>query len=115
MFGLNVDLLRDRGIARPKVYLRGKGMSNGGVEQWMAGQMKRVELRVLFEVCVELGCTPNDLLVLRGDARVPVGHVLEGLRPVGGPSAEEVLRGMTVEELREWKKAAKAALPPEEG
>jgi len=101
MFKLNTMLLRDKGIRKPKAYLRGFGLGHVSAQRWEDGQLAQLNLEALWKVCLDLNCTPNDLLVPAG--ALPEGHSLAGLRPDEGPDALTLLQGMTGGELRALK------------
>jgi DNA-binding Xre family transcriptional regulator len=93
--------LRNKGL-KPKGYLSGLGMRSDSTGLWLAGRLSRVHLRVLFDMCRDLNCTPNDLLVVgAGDLEgLGEGHALRKLAErEAGPTVPEMLKGLSPEEL----------------
>lgn len=105
MFKLNEGLLKDRGIRGVKNYVMLRGMNNQTVVKWLAGRVRVLSLDVLWRMCRDLNCTPNDLLVPREDVvkELPEGHALRKLVREAEPEIGELVGRLTVEELAALK------------
>lgn len=105
MLRLNVALLRDKGIGAPMFYLSKMGMGHRTAKRWVRGEIEQLNMMVLYKVCVDLNCTPNDLLVpVGGGAGLPEGHALLGLVRPEGVDVITLLRGLKAEEIEALKR-----------
>ena len=63
MLTYNFDrIFKARGIERPFTYLRKAGFSDNFATKIKNNRVKRLNLELIERLCLELHCTPNDLM-----------------------------------------------------
>ncbi|MBU2913985.1 MULTISPECIES: helix-turn-helix domain-containing protein [Reichenbachiella] len=80
MLKLNIDYLtRLRGISKNFTYLTKLGLSYNISQRLSTGNVKSINLGHLEKICLDLRCTPNDLLEWHADQSVSSDHPLHTL------------------------------------
>jgi DNA-binding Xre family transcriptional regulator len=93
-----------RNIIHPTAYLIKIGINSATASKMLRGDAVQLNFRQLTTLCLNLNCTPNDLLALR-EMQLPEHHALKTIRPLVPDQAlisvNEWLAGKTVEEVQE--------------
>ena len=93
-----------RNIIHPTAYLIKIGINSATASKMLRGDAVQLNFRQLTTLCLNLNCTPNDLLAVR-DMQLPEHHALKAIRPLVPDQAlisiNEWLAGKTVEEVQE--------------
>jgi len=55
-------IFKARGIERPFTYLRKAGFSDNFATKAKNNRVKRLNLEIIERLCIQLHCTPNDLM-----------------------------------------------------
>jgi DNA-binding Xre family transcriptional regulator len=97
--------LAARNIIHPTAYLIKLGINSKTAHNMLKGKAVQLNFIQLTKLCVDLNCTPNDILALR-DMNLQAGHELNKLKSIDStlPNVEQWLKGKTIEEVRELLK-----------
>lgn len=97
-------VLAARNIVHPTAFLMKIGINNTMASKMLRGDAVQLNFRQLTTLCLNLNCTPNDLLALR-DLQLPEQHALKALRPLvteeSAMSIQDWLATKTIEEVQE--------------
>lgn len=73
---LNIEqMVKSRGITRPHSYLMRCGISRHVASDIVNGRMRKLDLHVLFRLCVAFRCTVGDLLVVENATEAELLHM----------------------------------------
>lgn len=73
---LNIGpLVKSKGITRPHSYLMRCGITRRVATALLAGKTKKIDLHVLFRLCVAFRCTVSDLLVVENATEAELTHM----------------------------------------
>lgn len=99
-------ILVARNILHPSAFLIKIGINNGTANKMLKGEAVQINFRQMTILCMNLNCTPNDLLALRDLSPVP-GHQLEKLQKLEDPIINPLaaFAGMGLQELKDLEKA----------
>ena len=98
MLVLNLErLLRLRGISYGVSYLMNHGYTEGEARHLLNGKPKMLRLSMLTRLSETFQCTPNELFDWNGEA----GHVLSTLRKTETPNIQQLLDGMSPQEIED--------------
>jgi len=97
-------VLAARNIIHPTAFLIKIGINNATAYKMLRGDAVQLNFRQLTTLCLNLNCTPNDLLALR-EMELPEQHALNALHPLVPNEAiisiNDWLATKTVEEVQE--------------
>ena len=98
-------ILAARNIRHPASFLIKIGINNNTANKMLKGEAVQINFRQLTTLCMNLNCTPNDLLALRDLSPAP-GHQLEKLQKVADPIINPLatFAGMSLQELKDLEK-----------
>lgn len=100
-------ILAARNILHPIAFLIKIGISNNTARKMLRGDAVQLSFRQLTQLCMNLNCTPNDLLALR-HMELPAHHALRAIKPLLAEeeriNVTEWLAGKSIEEIRELMK-----------
>ena len=95
-------MLAARNILHPSAYLTKMGINSKTTTRMLKGEAVQGNFRQLTTLCVNLSCTPNDLLVLR-KMNLPENHPLNQLRKIDAEvkNPNTYFDGKTLQEIEE--------------
>lgn len=97
-------VLTARNIMHPTAFLIKIGVNNAMANKMLRGDAVQINFRQLTTLCLNLNCTPNDLLAIR-KMELPEHHALNALHPLAPDEAiisiSDWLATKTVEEVQE--------------
>ncbi len=109
MLALNLrNVIKDRGHQNPTAYLVKIGFTYYMASRLLNSKKKSINFAELEKICLELKCTPNDLLCYMPPPRtvLPQGHPLLNLRiEKNAGSIEDMLGQLPYDKLKEIREA----------
>ncbi|MFN0032119.1 MAG: helix-turn-helix domain-containing protein [Flavobacteriales bacterium] len=107
MLHLNTTYLAQKG--KPRVILTKAGASNTTSANLVRRAIRSFDLRLLTKLCIELNCTPNDLLTYTPSAHVklPENHPLNALLPKEQVNIIASLGTLTTEQIQQIQQIIK--------
>jgi len=107
-----------RNIANPYATMVKWGLSYNTAWRIYQGQVSRIDLAHIERLCINLNCTPNDIIEWypQKDAPKLPNHPLQALRPkTDAPSLGQMLSDFPVEKLEELGKFIQEQKAQKEG
>ena len=102
-----LPIMNARNIQTPFTFLLKIGISNSTASKMLKGKAVQVNFDQLTKLCLNLNCTPNDIMALRY-LTVPENHALKVMRKLESheeeKSVKEWMSGKSVAEVREMMK-----------
>jgi len=99
-----MPVFKSRNIQYPFSFLVEIGMSNSTASKMLKGEAVQINFTQLTKLCLNLNCTPNDIMALRY-LPIPENHALKVIRKLESheeeKSVKEWMIGKSVEEVRE--------------
>jgi DNA-binding Xre family transcriptional regulator len=98
-------ILAARNILHPSAFLIKIGINNNTANKMLKGEAVQINFRQMTTLCMNLNCTPNDLLALRNLSPAS-GHQLNKLQKLEDPIINplEAFAGMGLQELKDLDK-----------
>jgi len=95
-----IPVLEARNITKPHAFLTKIGINNKMATKILSGNAIQLNFKQMTNICLQLNCTPNDLLAIR-KMELPPHHALNALKKIDEqlPSIEEWLKGKTLAEV----------------
>ena len=95
-------ILAARNIIHPSAYLIKIGINNSTANKMLKGEAVQVNFRQLTTLCLNLNCTPNDLMALR-NMELPSHHQLHLLPSTEGvvTNPMDYFEGKSLSEIKE--------------
>ncbi len=107
MLKMNVAaFLQRRGIENPVKYLRERNMPYQVINKVLMNKTDGIKYKVLEKLCIECGCTPDELMTWIPDEGSPVGkdHPLQKLKPKQAePSPVERIKKLPLHKMEKLK------------
>jgi DNA-binding Xre family transcriptional regulator len=101
---LNIGpLMKSRGITKPHSYLMRCGITRRVASNLLAGKTKKIDLHVLYRLCVAFRCTVSDLIVVENATEAELQHMPYIGRMVRKEEPKDMiekLEGMDLEKLK---------------
>jgi len=96
-------LCKERGIKHKTATLMKAGISQGIVNKYLKGQVKRLPLDHIEKLCLLFRCQPNDLFTWVPDDKLSdyPQNPMQAIRQKPSFNLEEKLKSMTLEEIKE--------------
>ncbi|MBI9039562.1 MAG: helix-turn-helix transcriptional regulator [Bacteroidales bacterium] len=89
MLKYNINrVIKERGIDKPKKYLRQAGIYEAFALRIKNNQVHRINLPTIEKLCILLKCTPNDLMVWEADSNAesyknhPLNIMMQGRKKI---------------------------------
>lgn len=99
-----MPVFKSRNIQYPFSFLTDIGMSNTTASKMLKGVAVQINFTQLTKLCLNLNCTPNDIMALRY-LSIPENHALKVIRKLESheefKSIDEWAMGKSFEEVRE--------------
>lgn len=102
-----LPIMTARNVQYPFSFLLKIGMSNATASKMLKGEAVQINFDQLTKLCMNLNCTPNDIMALRY-LPVPENHALKVMRKLESHDDEKTVKewmmGKSVAEVREMMK-----------
>lgn len=99
-----MPVFKSRNIQYPFSFLVEIGMSNSTASKMLKGEAVPINFTQLTKLCLNLNCTPNDIMALRY-LSIPENHALKVIRKLESheefKTVDEWVMGKSFEEVRE--------------
>jgi DNA-binding Xre family transcriptional regulator len=106
MLRLNIkSILREKGFVKPVQFLIKLGLTRFMADKLLHDNYQFINIRHLNKLCLELDCTPNDILVWKDDSKhaLPEGHQLQKLRREEQAPIIDKIQSLSLEQIEELR------------